>query len=90
MTAYRRWCHNRTSRTASKPSARRPYRKGYDMSDTIYLTAADDIEPTDQGFAIVSVGGGTRVELTDLLAERFVINVLGSQRRQARVIEGAS
>jgi hypothetical protein len=46
------------------------------------FTAAADIEPTDSGFAIIQ--DGRRVELSDLLAERFVINVLGAQRRANR------
>lgn len=52
---------------------------------SVALTAAAWIEPTDSGFAIVE--DGKRVELTDLLAERFVINVLGSQRRTQRMLD---
>lgn len=48
----------------------------------VAFTAAADIEPTESGFAIIQ--GSHRVELSDLLAERFVVNVLGGQRRANR------
>jgi hypothetical protein len=52
------------------------------MNPPITLTAAADIEPTAEGFLISQ--DGVSVELTDLLAERFVVNVLGGQRRANR------
>lgn len=53
------------------------------MTDTIYLTSEAEVEPTDEGFRITE--GDDVVHLTDVLAERFCINVMASERRAGRV-----
>ena len=43
--------------------------------------ATADIEPTDDGFAVVQ--DGKRVDLSDTLVHRLTIRVLSGQRRTA-------
>jgi hypothetical protein len=49
------------------------------MNTTIQFDVEADIEPTDDGFAIIQ--DGVRVELSDTLANRFAINIFGARRR---------
>lgn len=73
--------HNRSKWKARPDLVAGLYRKKYRMEDIIQFDVGANIEPTDDGFALVQ--DGHRVELTHVFADQFAINIFGARRRAA-------